>query len=145
MSSKAMFIIAVLGIAIAALFYRFGSIRNMIGFFKTKDGRKVLAGIVIFVGLSLLTVTVFAESKYFAYGEVSVGLDRTFNQSPQCKPSKNTDRLTSHGGVKINLVQSSDQRFELNTRYTHHSCAFGSDRNTYDAFGLEATYKLWGR
>ena len=121
MSSEVMFVVAVLGIALLAIWYRFRTFKNAYTFFKTKEGLKILTGIVLFVGVSIFSVAVFAQTKYFAYGEVYVGLDNTRKLSPQCKPSKNSDRLTSNGGFKANLVQSQDNRFELNAKYTHHS------------------------
>lgn len=145
MDSKTMFAVTVIGMALFFLFLQFKTVPNMIKYFKTKEGRGVLVGIVLFVGIGLLSVSVFAENKYLAYGEVFLGIDNTKNTSPMCEPSKNSDRLTSNGGFRLNLVQSEDRRFEFNTKYTHHSCAFGSDRKSYDAIGLEATYKFWSK
>lgn len=84
------------------------------------------------------------KGKWFAYGEVYLGLDVTKDLSPQCVEGDN-DRLTSNGGVKINIYQSADKRFEANSKYTHHSCAFAEDREVSDGFGLEFSYKFFQR
>jgi hypothetical protein len=55
------------------------------------------------------------------------------------------DRLTSNGGVALNIYRSPDKDFNFNTKYTHHSCAFNNDADSYDALGLEVSYKLFSK
>jgi len=151
MNSLMMFILGVIAMAlgITATVFKY-DFKKMKSYFLTEDGKGVLTGIVLFVligiGIAMLSIPVHAaEGKYFAYGEVYLGMDRTFKASPQCDPGIISDKLTSNGGVRINLYQSADKRFEFNTKYTHHSCAFNSDSKSYDAAGVELTYRFWDR
>src|SRR5690606_8914293 len=110
----------------------------------------VLAGIVGFIAfglvLTLLSQCARADEdkgEWFAYGEVYLGADYTTQLSPMCDEGGPDDRLTSNGGIRANVYQSADKRFELNAKYTHHSCAFSGDNESYDAVGFELTYRLW--
>lgn len=85
------------------------------------------------------------EPTWFTYGDIYLGLDYPKNISPQCERGAIDDRLTSNGGVVGNIYRSVDRRFHVNAKYTHHSCAFNTDRNGYDAFGLVASYRFWAR
>ena len=90
-----------------------------------------------------------ADVEYFAFGEVYLGLDRTFDSpSPQCEPDDIQgngafDRLTSNGGIRINAIKY--KGFQINGKYTHHSGATCDDNLIYDAIGIETVYKLWSR
>ena len=157
--SIVMFVLGVLAMAVAVLFYQFKNIGAMRIYFRTIEGKKVLSGIVGFVafgvvaafGTAVITLMFFpgyavADEKkinYLAYGKVYVGLDVPREQSPQCKSGLYSDRLTSNGGLVINLVQSRDKQFETNFKYTHHSCAFNADQHGYDAAGISIEYRLW--
>jgi hypothetical protein len=149
MSSLIVFILSILAMALCVLFYVFRSVDAMKAYFKTPEGKKVAGGIIGFVLFGVLTALVsqaFAEEpdfQYLSYGKVYIGLDVPREQSPQCKSGLYNDRITSNGGIVINLVQSRDRRFETNFKYTHHSCAFNSDQNGYDAVGISLEYKLW--
>ena len=148
MSSVYMFLIALFALCGVSLMTQFYSVREMFAYFSTKNGKKALTGIVIFIGLSVVTVLSFADDRggdWFNYGELYLGLDTFKGQSPQCEDGQKSTRITSNGGVRANIYRSSDKRFETNVKYTHHSCAFNGDRNTYDGLGVELTYKLWGR
>lgn len=157
MSSGTLFIASVLVIAMAALFAM--QIKNP-GFFKsltaTRDGKGILKGVVLFpllgvivVLLALWSSSAFAKpheaGTWFAYGEVYLGLDITNKQSPMCEDGPNSSRLTSNGGLRVNMYRSADRLFEWNNKYTHHSCAFNVDDKSYDAIGWEFTYKFWTR
>ena len=159
LDSVVMFILGVLAMAIAVLFYQFKNIGAMRIYFGTTEGKKVLSGIIGFVAFGVVSALVFvtftsilfpnyavADEKkinYLAYGKVYVGLDVPREQSPQCKSGPYSDKLTSNGGLVINLVQSRDKRFETNFKYTHHSCAFNADQHGYDAAGISIEYRLW--
>lgn len=152
MGSAALFVLAILGFAAVLVLFVFKSPAAAIRYFKTDDGRKVFQGIVGFllvgiVAASLAVREVNADEslkgEWFAYGEVYLGVDHPFRQSPQCVADGPNDKLTSNGGFRANIYQSADERFEFNSKYTHHSCAFNSDRNLYDAVGFELTYRLW--
>ncbi len=153
MNSAVLFILSVIGLGSAYILYTYGGIRGAKDYFKANPG--VLAGIVKFTGIAILITALFtfispskahADDKgtWFAYGEAYVGLDHTKKVSPQCVAGKD-DKITSNGGIRVNFYQSYDKRFEFNGKYTHHSCAFSVDRNSYDGVGFELTYKLWSR
>ncbi len=118
---------------------------NIINYFKTKTGLGILKGIVIV--LVVMTSVAMAKCAYagdfFASGSIYAGLDYTFKQSPQCQSNGPDSHSTSNVGARINIYQSSDKTFRFNTKYTHHSCGFNSDRNTYDAIGGELELRLW--
>lgn len=164
MSSAIMFIGAIIATAAILTLVVFKSPTKAISYLKTPDGKKVLAGIAWFlvfgVVLAALSQCVKADGQdsaaedrkeiksadsgeWFAYGEVFIGVDRTTQVSPMCDEGGPDDRLTSNGGIRANVYQSADKRFEFNTKYTHHSCAFGQDNESYDAIGVEFTYRLW--
>ena len=154
MHSGYLFLLVCIGLAAAALLAVFKKPKHMINYFKTKEGKGVLFGIVAFIGAG--AIIVFASSamakahdyktgSWFNYGEVFLGMDNTNKQSPQCHDGNNSSRLTSNGGLRFNIYESGDERFSFNTKYTHHSCAFNSDNKSYDAIGLEASYKFFVR
>lgn len=151
MNSGILFILAVLCVALIALLVVFKSPGRMVRYFKTKEGKGVLAGIALFISFGVIFVfgpKVFAEERHgtwFKYGEVFLGLDSTNHQSPMCDDGQNSSRLTSNGGLRFNIYQSGDKRFEFNTKYTHHSCAFNADSKGYDAPGIELNYKFFVR
>lgn len=112
------------------------------------EGKDVRTGIVLFMGIGILIVLMSgcSDTRYMTKGEIFLGLDNTFKQSPQCRVTSGTysnDRLTSNGGFTLTLAETGDT--ELNAKYTHHSCAFNPDRNSYDAIGLEVTKPIWSR
>ncbi len=125
-------------------------------YFKTREGKGVLFGILM--AIISIVGTAFSDEvfsaphsgpfdnlKYFQYGEVYGGLDQTFKSpSPQCQSRGSDPKTTSNLGFRVNLLQSYDNKVSLDTKYTHHSCAFSPDRNTYDALGLELNWRIWG-
>ena len=115
-------------------------------YFKSKTGLGILKGVVI----ALLFAAFFAligckQGTYFNDASVYFGLDHTKNISPQCMDDGADNRTTSNLGLRGNVYRSDDQRFFVNGKYTHHSCAFNEDRNVYDALGAELEYKFWER
>jgi len=145
MNSGTLFALAILLFVTAYLIKEFGHPSNAIRYFKTKDGKGVLIGIVLFIGLALASTFVKADEVWFTYGEVYVGMDEMKGVSPQCKSGSQSDKSTSNGGVRFNIYRSQDRRFHWNLKYTHHSCAFNPDRNGYDALGFEFTYRFFMR
>lgn len=169
MSSIVMFVLGIMLVVVALLAFaakRLGGLPQLIDYLKVNKG--ITAGIIGFVLFGLVIATAFGATpanaaelekppdaaqvaktksesnvEWFAFGKVYLGIDSTFKQSPQCEPGDVSDRLTSNGGLIVNILQSKDKRFEFNSKYTHHSCAFNGDRNSYDAVGLSVEYRLW--
>ena len=144
-----MFVVSILLLGIVSILWAYRGPKNFLEYIKTKDGKGVLKGIILFVSLGIVLVIFSAvanadtKGKWFAWGELFMGLDQTFNQSPMCHDGDYSDKITSNGGLRINVFESGDSKFSLNGKYTHHSCAFNPDDASYDALGIEATYKLW--
>lgn len=117
----------------------------------SRTGKGVLKGIVVATVSVILIAgasTLFAskaKADWFQDGSVYFGLDHTKGTSPQCVTGEGNDKATSNLGLRFNIYESPDHRFRFNTKYTHHSCAFSSDRNGYDAVGIEFEYKFWSR
>lgn len=117
----------------------------------TTDGAgaipSLVKALVLIVGI---TFVVFLSNKalaeestppdWFQYTAVYAGLDFTKNQSPQCKDSEVDDKITSNIGVRQHIYSWGD--VNLLGNYTHHSCAIGSDRNTYDGMGLQVEWRF---
>lgn len=150
--------VAVVAIIAAAYVYKsFGSFQAAYYYFRYNDiGRQAWKGILMFIGgalvlaglafvlNALLASKAAAAENWFTYGQVYLGAEKTSDLNTICDPGGVDDRTTSHGGIRVNLFRSTDRKFETNVKYTHHSCAFGGDRHVYDAFGMEASLKLWG-
>lgn len=143
--------------AASVTFAVFGfSLKRLIAYFSSRDGKGALKGILVFAvggGLIAGALTLIVgprsaladEPVWFTYADVYLGLDYPKNISPQCEAGEVDEHLTSNGGVLLNVYRSADKRFHAGVRYTHHSCAFNSDRNGYDAFGISASYRFWAR
>jgi hypothetical protein len=151
MSGVWAFVISILVAGVLAVWMTVGAPSKWREYFGTPGGRKILAGIIVFVGAGLLAALMSAPAKagdlkWFDYGEVYLGLDYTNRSpSPQCvgDPGGADERLTSNGGARVNIVSWPDDSFQANLKYTHHSCAVNTDRNTYDGMGVELVYRLW--
>ena len=151
MNSMLIAIMCVLIVFILSMMFIFKwDLKQMNEYFKTKHGKGVAKGILVAIGLFILiTIGSYAFSddekgEWFSYGEAFLGMESANGVSPQCWSDGPSDKLTSNLGVKANVYRSHDKRFEVNAIYTHHSCVFNPDRNTYDAVGVQFTYKLWG-
>lgn len=151
MQSAALFVLSILAVAVFAILVVFKTPNRAKDFFKTKDGRGVVAGILIFVVLPLLVVALTLiwpskakaeDGEWFAYAEIFVGLDYVKGNSPQCEPRGPNSNATSNGGARLNVYLTADEKFSFNSKYTHHSCAFSPDSETYDGFGVEAVYRF---
>lgn len=56
---------------------------------------------------------------------------------------KPENKITSNGGIRMYFAEYG--RLSLVSQYTHHSCAFNSDRNLYDAAGVEVIWYFFDR
>lgn len=115
------------------------------GYFSSEDGLGILKGIVIVVVVGAVVTTcttvTAGEPNYFEKGEVFLGLDHTKKQSPMCESNQVDDQWTSNVGARVSIVRIN--RAELLLKYTHHSCMLGVDDRSYDAIGLEWTWRVW--
>lgn len=153
MSGAYLFLLTILAFVGVYFIWAFGRISVMKEYFKTKAGKRVLSGVIVFILSGALVVVIsevaradIPKGTWFNYGEVFLGVDWTYqNPSPQCKDDGPDSRGTSNGGIRFNIYESYDKRFHFNTKYTHHSCALNSDRNQYDAIGFEINYRFFSR
>lgn len=144
MSGYLQFMIALVVMLLAWLLWSLRG-ENIINYFKTKTGLGILKGIVIVLAIAItigMSKCAFAGD-FFTSGSIYAGLDYTFKQSPQCQNNGPDIHSTSNVGARVNIYQSSDKTFRFNTKYTHHSCAFSVDRNSYDGVGFELEYRLY--
>lgn len=56
---------------------------------------------------------------------------------------KEDSSIVGHPGFGQVLKQSKSRRWELALEYTHNSCAFARDLNSYDALGIRAQWSPW--
>lgn len=150
MNSELMFSLSIIVTLVVLMLLVFKSPKAIFEYFKTKDGKGILKGIVLAIVFSLLLVVASVafsdegKGEWFAYGKAYVGVDRTDSLSPQCYSGGVDDRLTSNMGVIVNIYRGPDKRYEFNAKYTHHSCVFNKDRFGYDSGGIEFVKYLWG-
>jgi len=128
--------------------------KEKVEYLKSEDGKGILHGIGLAVGISFAVVILFmllggctpVQTSYGSWNNgatVFAGLDYTNKVSPACDPVDPDSHTTSNLGLKYHVFKSTDKKFGANVKYTHHSCAFSSDRYQYDGTGLELEYKLW--
>lgn len=137
-----------LGILVAVLIWGGLSLRgvNIKEYFSTKTGKGILKGILLAVAFALVFALFSgkAEAKgWFNYAEVFAGLDYTKNTNPMCVAGEVDERSGSNIGLIFNIYEQ--DRFTLNSKYTHHSCAFGEDNRSYDGLGIELKYRFWSK
>lgn len=149
MNSATVFIVSATAVTLIALAFVLPPSKWK-DYFSTDDGKGVLKGVLLAVLFgALLSVSSLAFSKERGYilpeASVFLGLDRTFDPSPQCEPGGIDDKLTSNLGLRVTAYETYDRKFLVNGKYTHHSCAFGVDDRSYDAVGIELEYRLWHR
>ena len=146
MPSSLQFIAALLLIAIGWAAWSLRNVESVKDYFSTDQGKGILKGIIVVIGISVLVV-LFAgcSGRYLNDASLYAGLDYTEKQSPMCEPVGADDHSTSHVGIAVNVFESYDSRFETTLKYTHHSCAFSPDDSDYNAIGFELDYKVWAR
>jgi len=115
-------------------------------YFGSTEGKRILRGIAVAVVFILgMAFLGGCTGNYITGASVYSGLDYPRGTSPQCKKNGADDKSTSNFGAKVFLFESNDSKWKTNLKYTHHSCAFSPDRNTYDALGVELEYQIWER
>ena len=140
-------------VAIVAVTGGWAVYRHGFAHFRTEEGKKdflgILKGILLAVvfaalvgGLSLLSG---CSGTWFNDASVYAGLDSTKKLSPMCEEGggRFDDKTTSNLGIRSNIYQMDN--FTAYAKYTHHSCAYGVDDDSYDALGVELEYKFWER
>ena len=151
MQDAIIFVGIILAVVLAVLWWKLGSPLKWKAYFSTPDGKGILKGIILAPAAILLIAAILALLPRVAGAEwlndasVFAGLDWTKNRSPMCDPSEVDDRGTSNLGAVVNVWQSASENVRVNTKYTHHSCAIGSDDKTYDALGVEVEWTVWKR
>lgn len=146
-----------LGLAVVVLstllLTKVGSPLKIIKYFKT-DGKGAGVGIAMFVGgasvLVIIASLLFpakaeADITWFNEAEIFIGLDQTKKLSPMCHEGKYSDRITSNGGVRMNVMRTTDSVVRVDVHYIHHSCAVNRDDRQYDAVGVQLVYRFWSR
>lgn len=148
MDSSIQFLLAVIAIVAVGLVAKVGP-GNLKDFLATRNGKGILKGIVLAAAFAAVFAAVgflsgCAGGSYLNHASVYAGLEDTRQESPMCS-NPNGDQTTSNLGLRGSLYQSADERFSANAKYTHHSCAFADDGQSYDALGIELDYRFWGR
>lgn len=147
------FILLVLGTILIYLYINLGPFKRWKKYFSTKDGKGILYGIVVapaaifIIGL-ILYLFPFNSARggsFFNESGVFLGLDWTKRQSPMCEANSTDEKGTSNLGAFANVWRSDSNAVEFNLKYTHHSCALGSDDKNYDAAGVELRWIPWRR
>jgi len=146
MSDIVQFVLAILAVVVVWGLYSLRTV-SLKEYFSSRTGLGILKGIVLAicfaVALAVIPKAFAEEPVWFKEAEVFAGLDYTQRTSPQCVVGSVDDRTTSNLGLRLNVYEY--ENFTINSKYTHHSCAFGEDDAGYDAFGIELTYKFWNR
>ena len=157
MTSEVMFVLAAVAVVtgIAAMVIPFSGWKDY--FTNTREGRGALKGIVLALLFGIVlafSAKLFAEERSWYVpepgwevlheGSVFLGMDHTKNASPMCSGAGVDDRWTSNLGLRVGVFETPDKKFNVASKYTHHSCAYGVDSSSYDALGIELEYKLWG-
>lgn len=151
MNDAMIFIGLMLAIVLAYMTWKLWG-KNWIEYFKTKDGLGILKGIILaptvilIIALFLWLLPSSAKAgTWLNDASVFAGLDYTRVRSPQCEANTVDERGTSNLGAKLNIWESNSRNVRVNSKYTHHSCALGSDERQYDAVGVELEWRVWRR
>lgn len=124
----------------------------------------ILSGIILFIvaaviiGVTFVVLSLmFAMPAHAAYRDgkpvwpfpeppyVFVGVEYE-NHDVFCDvvdPKNRNEKIVSNGGFGQKILKG--QRWSADLKYTHHSCAFAVDRNSYDAIGFQIIYSPWAR
>ena len=146
------FVAIMAGAVVAALLWKVGSPLKWRAYFATETGRGILRGILLAPALVVALAIVLSllpgrasAGDWLTEASVYAGLDQTRKLSPMCDANLVDDRLTSNMGFRLGAWRSDSGRVKVNARYTHHSCAIGSDDRQYDALGVEVEWRVWTR
>lgn len=145
MSDSLLFALAILAVVIIWGGFSLRKV-NLKEYFSTKTGKGILKGIILAIAFALLFALFPSKSEakgWFNYAEVFAGLDYTKNTNPMCVAGEVDERSGSNIGLIFNIYKQ--DRFTLNSKYTHHSCAFGEDNRSYDGLGIELKYRFWSK
>lgn len=83
-----------------------------------------------------------AEITYFNYAQIETGLEYQVGDKAFTTCYEGTfDKVGSNLGASVNFMEI-NKTFEINGRYTHHSCALERDFNVYDAVGIQLIWKI---
>ena len=117
-----------------------------------REGLGILRGIIIFILFPIIIWLIIGhytkvwadEWRGFSYTEITIGGEQTFKQSPMCEQGEPSDKLTSNGEIKQNIVEYKTNRFAWSTDvgYRHHSCWMNEDRFNYDALFISTSLKI---
>lgn len=150
-------IVVTAGMIAAYMFYVFKIQRKSFKQWMKQEGEGSLASAALGVGsilaiafLLYLATAFFTQVKAESFKNgtwindtsVFLGIDHTFKTSPQCLEGGTDDRGTSNLGIDQNIWRSEKKIFDINAKYTHHSCVIGKDRNGYDAVGIKFVWYL---
>ena len=133
-------VLAVVILVLAAVFSMVRQDLSPVEWYKRmvpKERKSIAVGIVV----CLLIVGIVGLLGGCSGASMYAGLDQTFKQSPQCVAGGSDDRITSNIGFKGWHEVTED--VVVYSKYTHHSCAFSPDRNSYDAVGAGVEYRFW--
>lgn len=144
--SAVWFVLAVILIVCAWIGWRcWRTETNPIDYFKTKNGLKILKGIVLAVIFTIVggiaQCAIASETGWFKEAYIYAGIDHVRKQSPQCQSEGIDKHATSNIGLRGSIYSSKKVRWYWN--YTHHSCAFNQDRNGYDGIGTGVELRIW--
>lgn len=84
--------------------------------------------------VSLLMRCASADELFDAPPYVFLGLDYSAHGGLVCYTDA-VNGAEANLGAGVPLLR--DQSWEIDAQWTHHSCAFDDDRQTYDGFGLQ--------
>jgi hypothetical protein len=118
---------------------------NLKEYFNTKAGKGILKGIILAMLFAILFLFLSnaKAGTWFNDADVFAGLESTKKSNPMCVEGTPDDKTGSNLGLTLNIYR--DNRFSVNGKYTHHSCAFSEDDRSYDALGIELKYQFWSR
>ena len=145
MNSFWWFILSALAIIAALLFGLYRTPKNIINFFKSNPGAAkgiVLALLFVIVGVITLEKVIAEPLKTFDGMYIYAGVEHPNKPSRFCEYGFENHYWTSNLGGGLNLLKSTDNKFEMNLNYTHHSCVVARDAISYDAWGLQMRYQI---
>ena len=158
MNALSYFLISILAIVSLILLYYLGSPRKAYNYLRENLGiaKGIVLATVILGGIAILLTyssRSSAEWKAFSYTEVYLGVEFEEGRNRFCDPGDIEDRLSSNLGLEQNIFQFKETpirengkpiaySFDLNLKYTHHSCVLNEDNGDYDAIGPSLKFRI---